>query len=336
MASIRELALEALAAGGRPQARALLRVLCYLAPSVMIPAALLDADVLGRACEGDAALAKKGLRALSRVGLITSHEAGVTVHPLISQAGRVYTGDAARAGAVAVAMLAAAAGALDPREPADWPAWTALAPHVSAVDGSLGALLGEADLAALGAVAGATALAYLRAGHAIAAAELAAGALRHARRLGADHATVLALRATAARARAPEGLPDGAELELLDLLGAQVRVLGPDHPDALGTGHQLARLLARQGRYEQSERQLRELLGGYARALGPDHPDTLTAWHDFGLVLAQRGDYAQAAREFGDLLAARVRVLGPEHRDTRVTRRWLSHAAAAVSTDRSG
>jgi tetratricopeptide repeat protein len=336
VADARDLALEALAAGGRPQARALLRVLCCLAPSVLIPAALLDASVLGGVCDDDAALAKEGLRALSRVGLITSSDAGVTVHGLVSESSRVYTGDAARAGAVAVAVLAAAAGRLDPREPADWPAWAALAPHAGAANAYLGGMLGQSDLAALAGVTGATALAFLHRGHAAAAAELAADALRHAGRLGSDHEAVLALRATAARARPLEGLTAGAEQEMLDLLAAQVRVLGAEHPDTLGTGHQVARLLARQGHYEQAERRLRDLRGDYARTLGPDHPDTLTAWHDFGLVLAQRGDYAQAEREFTGLLAARARVLGPEHRDTRVTRRWLAHVTATDTKLRSG
>lgn len=249
------------------------------------------------------------------------------------------------AGAVAVAMLVAAAGPatgpghpgrLDPCRPADWPAWVALAPHVNAACDYLGGVLGQADLAALAGVAAATALAFLHRGHASAAADLAEGALRYARRLGAEHEAVLALRTTVARARSPEGPGDGAEGELRDLLAAQVRVLGPGHPDTLGTGRQLARLLARQGQFDQSEQRLRELLDAHARTLGPDHPDTLTARHDFGLLLAQRGDYAQAAAEFAGLLAARVRVLGPEHRDTRVTRRWLAHVATAKTTDRSG
>jgi hypothetical protein len=330
VAGITDLALEALAAGGRPQARALLRVLCCLAPSVVIPVALLDAQVLGRVCGGDAALARKGLRALSRVGLITSDDTGVTVHRLVSGISRVYPGDAAPAGAVAVAMLACAVGKLDPRAPADWPAWLALQPHAGAACDYLGGALANGDLVALGEVAGATALAFLHAGRAAAAADLAAGALRHAWRLGADHEAVLALRNTLARARSPQGPGDGAETELRDLLDAQVRVLGPDHPDTLGTGLQLARLLARQGQFEWAEQRLRELLHAHARTLGPDHPSTLTARHDFGLVLAQRGEYVQAAREFTDLLAARIRVLGPGHRDTRVTRRWLAHVTTAA------
>ena len=303
VAGIRELALEALAAGGRPQARVLLRVLCCLAPSAVIPAGMLDMDVLGRVCEGDAAAAKKGLRALSRVGLIASQDTGVTVHPLVCETSRVYTGDAARAGGVAVAMLAAAAAKLDAK--ADWPAWVSLQWHVSAVYDYLGGMLGEADLAVLTAVASATARAFLRAGRTAAAAELATDALRHARRLatvrGSEHTAVLAL---------------------CDAV-------------ALGTGYQLARLLARQGQYEGAQQCLRELLDAQARTLGPDHLSTLAARHEFGLVLAQRGQYAQAAREFGDLLAARVRVLGPEHRDTRVTRRWLAHVTAADAPLRS-
>jgi len=297
----RELALEALAAGGRPQARALLRVLCCLAPATVIPAAMLDMDVLGRACGGDAGLAKKGLRALSQVGLVDSQDAGVTVHRLVCESSRLYTGDAAvRAGGVAVAMLAAAAARLDAR--ANWPAWVALQPHVSAVYGYLGGALGADSLAALTGVAAATALAFSRAGRTAAAAELATEALRHARRLGAGHEAVL-------------GLCDAV---------------------ALGTGYRLARLLARQGQYEGAEASLRELLDAQQRTLGPDHPSTLTARHEFGLVLAQRGQYARAAREFADLLAARARVLGPEHRDTRFTRRWLAHVARAAGTVRSG
>ena len=292
----RELALEALASGGRPQTRALLRVLCCLAPSIVIPAGMLDMDVLGQACDGDAALAKKGLRALSRVGLITSQDTGVTVHRLVCETSRVYTGDAARAaGGVAVAMLAAAAARLDAT--ADWPAWVALQPHVSAVYGYLGGVLNPDSLAVLTEVAAATAEAFLRADRTAAAAELATEALRHARHLGTGHEAVLAL---------------------CDAV-------------ALGTGYQLARLLARQGQFEGAERSLRELLDAQARTLGPDHPSTLSARHEFGLVLAQRGRYAQAAREFSDLLAARVRVLGPEHRDTRVTRRWLAHLSALRS-----
>lgn len=315
VAGTRELALDALAAGGRPQARALLRVLCCLAPSALIPEAMLDMGALGRACDGDAGgtgdaglakdLAKTGLRALSQVGLIASQDAGVTVHPLVCEASRVYTGDAARAaGGTAVAMLATAAARLDAR--ADWPAWVALQPHVSAACDYLGDMLGEADLATLTGVAAATAQAFLQAGRTAVAAELATDALRHARRLATaevgEHQAVLAL---------------------CDAV-------------SLGTGYRLARLLARQGQYEGAQQCLRELLDAQARTLGPDHLSTLAARHQFGVVLAQRGQYAPAAREFRDLLAARTRVLGSEHRDTRVTRRWLAHLAAADAPLRSG
>lgn len=351
VASTRELALEALAGGAVPQARPLLRVLGCLAPAVPIPASMLDLDVLARVCEGERKLAADGLRGLVRAGLVTAAPGGgVIVHRLVSETSRVYTGDAARAGGVAVALLAAAAGGLEATrggldgldgidalaEPKDWPAWVELQPHVSAVCAYLGGVLGEADLATLTTVAAATALAYLSAGFSAAAAELAAAALRHARRLGAEHEGVLALRNAVVRARSHQAPADGAERELLDLLAAQVRVLGPDHPDTLGSAHQLGRLLARQGQYETAELWLRGVLAAHARTLGPDHPSTLTARHDFGLVLAQRGEYALAAREFADLLAAQVRVLGPEHRDTRVTRRWLAHVRAADATVRSG
>jgi len=322
VAATRELGLEALAAAGVGQARALLRVLGFLAAGVVIPAAMIDFD-------------DEGLRALAAAGLITTIPAGVIVHSLVSEASRVFTGDAARAGGVAVGMLTAAAATLDEGAPRDWPAWAALAPHVSAVYGYLGGVLGEADLAKLTRLAGTSAAAFLNAGWATVAAELATAALRHAMRLGAEHPSVLRLRGVAVRAqdRAQDTV---TEAELRDLLDTQLRVLGPEHPDTLGTGHQLARLLARQGEYEWAERRLRELLASYTSTLGTEHPSTLTTWHDLGLVLAQRGQYGQAAREFAGLLEARARLLGSEHRDTRVTRRWLAHMAAADATVRSG
>jgi hypothetical protein len=334
VSATREAGLEALAAAGVTHARALLRVLCFFAAGIVIPGAMIDFDALAGVCDGDAGRAGGELRALAAAGLITAVPEGVIVQPLVGEVSRVFTGDAARAGGVAVGMLTSAAAALDAAA-GDWPAWAALQPHVSAVYGYLGGVLAEADLARLAELAGTAAASFLNAGWSEVAAELATAALRHAQRLGAEHRTVLALRGVAARAQsANEG--DGAERELLELLDAQLRVLGPRHPDRLGTGHQLARLLARQGEFERAEQLLRDLLAAHARALGPDHPGTLTVWHDLGLVLAQRGRREQAAHEFAGLLEARARLLGPGHRDTRVTRRWLAHMAGADATGRSG
>jgi hypothetical protein len=336
VAVTRETGLQALAAAGVPQARALLRVLGFMAAGAEIPGAMLDLSVLARVCDGDAESAGEGLRRLAAAGLITAIGDTVIVHSVVAEASRVYTGDAVRAGGVAVGMLGAGAAELDVRAAADWPAWAALQPHITAVYGYLGGVLGDADLAALTGLAGAAAAAFINAGCTAIAAEQASAALRHAQRLGGDHPGVLALRGAVARAQSWHENTEGSDAELRDLLASQLRVLGPEHPDTLDTGHQLARLLARQGEYEWAEQRLRELLAVHARTLGPDHPSTLTTWHDLGLVLAQRGQYAQAAREFSELLEARARLLGPEHRDTRVTRRWLAHMAAADATVRSG
>jgi Tetratricopeptide repeat len=324
VAATREAGLEALAGTGVTQARALLRVLSFFAAGIVIPGAMIPPQ------------AAEGLRALAAAGLITAVPDGVIVQPLVGEASRVFTGDAARAGGVAVGMLTSAAAMLDARAAGDWPSWAALQPHVSAVYGYLGGVLGEADLAKLAKLAGTAAAAFLTAGWSVVAAELATAALRPAQRLGAEHPAVLHLRGVAARAQSLPESGDGAERELRDLLDAQLRVLGARHPDRLGTGHQLARLLTRQGDFEPAEQLLRDLLAAHARALGPDHPGTLTIWHDLGLVLAQRGHREQAAHEFAGLLAARARLLGPEHRDTRVTRRWLAHMAGADDTVRSG
>ena len=179
VAATREMGLEALAAAGVAQARALLRVFGFLAAGVVIPAAMIDLEVLASVA-GGAAPAEEGLRALAAAGLITTIPAGMIVHSLVSEASRVFTGDAARAGGVAVGMLTAAAATLEGTK-TNWPAWAALQPHVSAVYGYLGGVLGEADLANLTRLAGTSAAAFLNSGWATVAAELATAALRHAR-----------------------------------------------------------------------------------------------------------------------------------------------------------
>ncbi len=278
-----ELSLDALAARGRPQARPVLRVLSCLAPAVLIPPAMLDLAVLGRACQDGKDGAADGLAALASAGLITASPGpagtrpGVTIHPLVTETSRLrlHAEDPAQAGCIAVALLTALAGGLGHDQPEDWPAWVQLVPHLNAVYGCLASKLADDDLAALANVTDVAAAAFVWAGAYLASQELAESALQYAARLGVGHPAVLALRLQVAVAHRYRGEYAEAEQEFRDVLAARLRLFGPDHPDTLDTRHEMARVLALRGRYEQAEQEFRDVLAARLRVLGPDHP---TRW----------------------------------------------------------
>jgi tetratricopeptide (TPR) repeat protein len=331
-----ELSLDALAAGGRPQARPLLRVLCCLAPAVLIPARLLDVTVLARLCDDDEESAADGLRALASVGLITTSYApdgsslGATVHPLVNETSllRLGTEDPARVGGTAVALLDAATGSLDAERPGDWPAWLQLAPHLNAVYPSVAAELTDRDLAVLAGVTQQAGRAFSWAGLATADLELAASALAYVDRLGADHEPALRLRYRIANASYDLGQLEQAEQDYRRLLGAQARVLGPDHPGTLATRYELARIAADQGQHRQAEHEYRQLLEAEIRVLGADHSDTLTTRYEIARMIARQGRPDEAEHEYRQLLEAETRILGPDHPSTLTTRRAIARVTA--------
>jgi tetratricopeptide (TPR) repeat protein len=331
-----EMSLDALAAKGHIQARALLRVLSCLAPGALIPARMLDLDVLGQVCQNGREGAAAGLDALASVGLITvspgqpGTKPGWIIHPLVAQTSRLRLDeeDPAWAGGVAVALLTSAAPRRRDR-PKDWPAWVQLAPHLNAVDDYLAERLADADLAALARVTVSTALAFAWAGSYLASQELAESSLVHASRLGIDHPDVMSLRFRVASAQRLRGNYAEAERGFRRLLVDRLRILGPDHPSTFSTRHEVARAGLLQGQYEQAEQEFRGLLVDRLRILGPDHFGTLATRNQIARVLAARGQYQQAEHEFRSLLDDRLRILGPNHPSTLDSRYELARVIGA-------
>ena len=197
-----EVSLDALATAGRPQARALMRVLSCLAPAVLISPGMLDLAVLGQVCDGGEDGAADGLAALASVGLIAvvpgsaNARPAVSVHPLVTETSRLHLAGEAltRAGGAAVAMIAAASVGLRHDRPGDWPSWLQLVPHVSAVYGHAALLLAQGDLASLTRVSTRASRAFLWAGSYATAQMLAQSAISHAERLGDEDVDVLSAR----------------------------------------------------------------------------------------------------------------------------------------------
>jgi tetratricopeptide (TPR) repeat protein len=331
-----ELSLDALASSGYPQARDLLRVLSCLAPAVLIPARMLNLAVLGRACRNAGAGAADGLNALASVGLITASPGpgktrpGWIVHPLVTQTSRLYLedGDIARAGGVAVALLASAAPRRYDRVKS-WSAWVQLVPHQRAVYEYLAGKLADTDLAALVRVTVSTARAFVWAGSYSASLVLAEYALGYSVRLGLIHPDVMSLRFRVASAQRYCGRYAEAEEGFRGVFADRQQVLGPEHPRTLDTRYEIGRVLLAQGKYQQAETEFRDLLTDRTRILGPSNQGTLAIRNQIARLLAAQGDFEQAETEFRDLLTDRTRVLGPSNPATLDTRYEATRVLAA-------
>jgi len=330
-----ELSLDALAAQGRGQARELLRVLSCFAAAVPVPPVLLDPGVLSDCCGGEGRV-EEGLSGLLSVGLIETRDPGgeagrplVVVHPLVAQTIRYQAADAlADSFAVAVDLLATAAGHLDYEDPRDQARWLALLPHLRALLG-LEVAASAAVLETLASSAATMSLALLRGGSYPASLELAESALTRTAALGEDHEQIFDLLVRRAAAHRFLGHAAEAEAEFRQVLAAQLRVLGPDHPSTLATRQEIARTLADQGKPAEAEAEFRQVLAARLRVLSADHYDTLATGHYIARTLAGQGKLAEAEAEFRQVLAGKVRVLGPDHPSTLATR----HRIACVLAD---
>ena len=111
-----------------------------------------------------------------------------------------------------------------------------------------------------------------------------------------------------------------------DTLARRRRVLGDDHLDAQDTAHHLARDLRELGEVEAA-RQLHESTLAYGqRVLGHDHPYTIFAANDLGLDLHALGQIEAARQLHEDTLARARRVLGEDHI-------WTMDSANGLASD---
>jgi transcriptional regulator with XRE-family HTH domain len=207
--------------------------------------------------------------------------------------------------------LLAASNPGDPPNPATWPQWAQLTPHVLAAD------LAATDSPALRELVRYTCWYLIERGDARSAHDLVYGLYQQWRdRLGEDHEHTL----TAAHYLAWTLLEMGRHAESRDLnrdtLVRRRRILGEDHPDTLYTAHNLAIDLRELGEVQAARHLNEDTLERHRRVLGEDHPDTLRSAAMLAFDLRELGE-VQAARDLDqDTLERRRRVLGPDHPDT--------------------
>ena len=298
-----------------PAAAELASVCAFLAPEP-IPeslftdaASVLPGELAARAA--DPLAWRQTLAHLTRQSLARIDHRGLQMHRLTQAIlrDRLTPAQAAATRNYAEAMLAAG-DPVDMANPATWPRWAQLTPHVLAAGPA------ATDNPALRELAGHMCWYLLERGDIRTAQDLASDLYQRWRdRLGEDHPHTL----TAAHYLAWTLLEMGRHAESRDLNQdtlARRRVLGPDHLDTLFSAHNLAINLRKLGDVQAARDLNQDTLARHRRIRGHDHPDTMSSATILAHDLRVLGEL-QAARDLDeDTLARRRRILGHDHPDT--------------------
>ena len=299
-----------------PAAAELASLCAFLAPEP-IPEDLftgaageLPGDLAARAA--DPLAWRQALAHLTRQSLARVDRRGLTMHRLTQAIlrDRLTPAQAAIARECSEAILAASNPG-DPPNPATWPRWAVLMPHLLTADLTA---TGDSRLRRMAR----DACFYLvargdtRTGH-----DLASELRQHWReRLGDDHEATRWV--TNYLAWALRNMGRDAEARDLDhdTLDRSRRILGDDHPDTLTYAGDLATDLRALGEVQAARDLNEDTLNRRRRILGDDHPDTLISASNLAADLFTLGE-VQAARDLDqDTLDRSRRVLGDDHPGT--------------------
>ncbi|WP_327594038.1 FxSxx-COOH system tetratricopeptide repeat protein [Streptomyces chartreusis] len=211
-------------------------------------------------------------------------------------------------------FLLAAAYPGGAQEPASWPRWPDLLPHLLAIDPT-NLVTGDARFAACEACL------YLVERGSAPAVLPRLDALHKAWNtlLGADHVHTWWAVNYVASATALSGDRERAYAIHQDLFDRQRRALGEDDPNTMLTAAALAARLASVGRVEEALELGEDTLARQRRVWCEDHPNTLMAAAAQALRLASVGRVEEALELGEDTLARQRQVLGEDHPHTLMT-----------------
>ena len=297
---------------------------------------------------------RQTLAQLARQSLTRIDQRGLVMHQLTQAILRDrHTPEQAAVTRKRVEAILAANNPGDAADPAIWPRWAQLMPHVLTADltGTNNPDLRKlADHAAWylilrGDARGALDLASrlyqqwrdrlgpddldtLSAGYVLSHALIVLGRFREARQLsedtlarrrrilGEDHPDTLASATGLAADLHQLGEHQAARDLDEDTLARSRRILGEDHPDTLASATGLAGALRDLGEHHAARELSEDTLARSRRILGEDHPDTLNSATNLAIALDDLGEH-QAARDLDeDTLARSRRILGEDHPDT--------------------
>lgn len=316
-----------------PLAGQILRILAWYA-----------ADAIPRSLLTPLAPAPTLLRALGRLAahsMITIHSdtADLSVHRLVQAVARTpepadphrRPEDIADARIRATIALAEALPTDTAGDPASWPAWEILLPHVDALIDRTPPGAESTDLVRIlsqtgqfllrkGSISRATA----RIQRAVEMFEQAADGDRH---------SALAARNNLAQAYQLAGNTRKAIPLCEQLLADSARELGEDHPDTLTAQHNLAHAYLLAGNSRRAISICERTLADRIRISGEDHPETIIARGNLAAAYREAGEPRRAIPLLECALTGALRVLGKEHLNTLSIRNALAaahHAAGNV------
>ncbi|MEU4836359.1 FxSxx-COOH system tetratricopeptide repeat protein [Streptosporangium sp. NPDC023615] len=311
-----------------PLAGDLLRVLAWYAPQA-IPAGVLDALA-------EPPRLRQALGRLAAYNMITLDGPCISVHRLVQAVARTpdpddphrEDTDIATAREHATRLLTGALPTTAYNDPAGWPTWRTLLPHITALIDHAPSDTDTLDTARL---LNGTGLFLFDQGN-------PAGAIRchhrahtaYHRVLGGDHPSTLASRSNLAGAYYAAGDLGRAIPLLQATLAESERVLGGDHPFTLTSRSNLAGAYGSAGDLGRAIPLLQATLAESERVLGGDHPSTLTTRNNLAGAYYAAGDLGRAIPLFEATLAERERVLGGDHPSTLASRSNLAGAYYAA------
>ena len=312
LAAVTQLIADRLA-GEDPAAAGLASMCAFLAPEP-IPGELftgavghLPSELVARVT--DPLAWHRTLAHLARQSLVRIDHRGLQMHRLTQAIlrDRLTPAQAADTRKRTEAMLAAS-NPDDPENPATWPRWVRLMPHVLAAD------LAVADSPGLRGLACDACWYLLVRGDTRTAHDLAGDLRQQWRdRLGDDHAHTLVIAHYLGWALQGMGRYAEARDVERDTLERKCRVLGEDHPDTLVSANSLAINLRYLGEVQAARDLDQDTLDRRRRLLGEDHPDTLFSATNLAADLRALGE-VQVARDLAqDTLDRKRRVLGEDH-----------------------
>jgi tetratricopeptide (TPR) repeat protein len=307
---------------GDPLAGRVLRILAWYAPDG-IPRALLDG-----LADPPAVLGAVGR--LAAYSMLTADGGTLAMHRLVQAVTRTPDPDDPHRDPQAIdaardqASRQLADALPDVLDPAAWPRWRMLLPHIDALAShappdtdtqDTARLLNEAGLFLGGQGQPGRAARYLQ--------RALAGCVRV---LGADHPDTLTSRNNLAGAYESAG-DLGRAIPLHEqTLADSVRVLGADHPATLISRNNLAYAYESAGDLGRAIPLHEQTLADSVRVLGADHPQTLLSRNNLAYAYESAGDLGRAIPLYEQTLADRVRVLGADHPQTKTVRGNLAAA----------
>jgi hypothetical protein len=270
---------------------------------------------------------------LGRRGLATVRPHSVHLHRVPGALLRARTGTGGPADGgwpAAVVHLLHAALPLDVwNNPANWPPWKLLLPHVLAAtdtDRSLDRVAHQIQWLLDGAATYLQTRGEPRAGLPLFQRTYAL----YRARLGDDDPNTLRSASYLAISLRAVGEHHQARTLNEDTLTRYRRILGDDHPNTLEAANGLANTLSALGEHHQARTLHEDTLTGRRRILGDSHPDTLSSANNLALEVHALGEYDNARSLLADTLTRFRRILGDDHPDTLTTANGLANALSAL------